>query len=112
MRGDTAAAAARLSAACSTNPRAVAGLFLLGYVRWKQGQAPAARDLLTRARAALGPDWKPQGATAEGDVTHRAYSETTPLAAYVAQWNGGAEPSAAYAALDRALRRVGRGATE
>jgi enediyne biosynthesis protein E4 len=108
MRGSVATAEQRLEAACATNPRAAGGLFLLGYIHWKRGDSSGAHALLVRARSALGPEWKPQGATAEGDVAKRAHEESTPLAGFFDSWTGSSIPAAAYAALDRELRQVRR----
>jgi hypothetical protein len=58
---------------------------------------------LRRARAALGPDWKPQGSTAEGDVATHAHEDLTPLSRVVGRWNGSERPAEAYADLDRYL---------
>ena len=88
-----------LQLACRTNPRAVGGFFLRGYLAWKRGDAAAARDLLRQAAAARGPEWKPQGAAAEGDVKHRMHRDETPLSPYWEAWEGGLEPAAAFAPL-------------
>lgn len=101
-------AADRLGDACRTNPRAAGGLFLLGYLQWKKGDAAGAVRRLEAAREALGPDWKPSGATAEGDAAAKHYTESTPLARFWAAWNGDAAPATAYADLDAYLRSVKR----
>lgn len=106
MLGDLTRAEERLGAACNTNPRAAGGLFLLGYLRWKSGDEAHAADLLVRARTALGSDWKPGGASAEGDVTRKAHEDTTPLARFIGGWNGSPRPAEAYRDLDRHLRRM------
>ena len=108
LRGDLNRAAGRLDDACTANPRAAGGLFLLGYVRWKRGDVPHAADLLGRTRKALGPDWKPHGSTAEGDVQQKSHDETTPLARFLAEWSGSLNPVEAYAPLDRHLREGAR----
>jgi tetratricopeptide (TPR) repeat protein len=108
MRRQPALAAERLRAACRTNARAVGGLFLLGYLRWKQGDADGARDELAQARRALGPDWKPAGATAEGDVAGAARPDATPLSRFWQAWDGGEAPAQAYATLDQFLRKLAR----
>jgi cytochrome c-type biogenesis protein CcmH/NrfG len=108
MRGERAAAQQRLAAACQTNPRATGGFFLLGYVTWKQGNAAGAADLLREARTSLGPEWKPKGATAEGDVLLKAHTETTPLSRFWERWDGVLVPARAYANLDAYLKTVGR----
>jgi tetratricopeptide (TPR) repeat protein len=106
MRGDRAMAADRLQAVLRTNPRSVGGLFLLGYTRWKAGHSEAARECLERARAALGPDWKPAGSTAEGDVSRgTARPESTPLSRFWERWDGTPTLPSTYAALDVYLDR-------
>ena len=106
MRGQRAVAQQRLASVCQTNPRATGGFFLLGYVRWKQGDGAGAGDLLREARTSLGPEWKPKGATAEGDVVQKAHSETTPLSRFWESWDGTLTPSRAYAPLDTYLKTV------
>jgi enediyne biosynthesis protein E4 len=105
MRGNRSAATDRLAAACRTNPRASGGFFLLGYISWKQRDVAGAAALLNKARQALGPEWKPTGSTAEGDVAKKQYAESTPLARFSETWNGAADPRTAFAALDAYLRR-------
>jgi Tfp pilus assembly protein PilF len=105
LQGDRAEAESRLDQACAMNPRASGGWFLLGYVHWKRGDMRGAVALLQRARASLGPDWKPRGATAEGDVTRQAHEDLTPLSRFVNGWNGSERPGEAYAELDRFLGR-------
>jgi tetratricopeptide (TPR) repeat protein len=109
MLGDRTRAEQRLGAVCTANPRAAGGLFLLGYLHWTRGDERQATELLARARAALGSDWKPRGSTAEGDVTRRAHENTTPLAQFLEGWNGRGRPTEAYADLDRHLRRLSAG---
>jgi enediyne biosynthesis protein E4 len=105
LRGAMSIAEERLKAACQTNARSVGGLFLLGYIAWRKGDSSAARQRLASARSALGPDWKPKGATAEGDVRGAALSDSsTPLSRYWEQWDGSANPSSAYHALDSRIR--------
>jgi tetratricopeptide (TPR) repeat protein len=108
MRGQRAVAQQRLASVCQTNPRATGGFFLLGYVRWQHGDGAGAADLLREARTSLGPEWKPKGATAEGDVVQKAHSETTPLSRFWESWDGTLTPSRAYAALDTYLKTVAR----
>jgi tetratricopeptide (TPR) repeat protein len=105
MQGDPALAAQRLEWACRTNPKAVGGFFLRGYVAWKEGDAAAARSLLRQARTALGPDWVPAGAVAEGDTKETMHEEASPLARFWKTWNGDPDPEAAYATLDEHLTR-------
>jgi tetratricopeptide (TPR) repeat protein len=106
MRGQRAVAQQRLASVCQTNPRATGGFFLLGYLRWKQGDQAGAADLLREARTSLGPEWKPKGATAEGDVAQKAHSETTPLSRFWESWDGTLTPSRAYAPLDAYMKTV------
>jgi len=106
MRGQRTVARQRLASVCQTNPRAAGGFFLLGYLRWKAGDAAGARDFLEEARTALGPEWKPTGATAEGDVAKKAYSETTPLSRFWQSWDGALVPAQAYARLEAYLKTV------
>jgi tetratricopeptide (TPR) repeat protein len=106
MRGRRAVAQQRLASVCQTNPRATGGFFLLGYVRWKQGDAAGAGDLLREARKSLGPEWKPKGATAEGDVLLKAHTETTPLSRFWESWDGALAPARAYAHLEAYLKTI------
>lgn len=105
LRRDASTAEQRLKAVCQTNARSVGGLFLLGYIAWKRGDESGAAARLTSARAALGPDWKPAGATAEGDMKTGARSDSsTPLSRYWEEWDGTTTPSVAYHALDTRMR--------
>ena len=106
MRGDLEKADQQLARACMTNPRAVAGLFLRGYIAWKNVDHVAAKSFLDKTRAALGPDWKPKGATSEGDVNRKQHVEATPLARFPDQWNGISDPATAFAKLDEFLGHV------
>jgi hypothetical protein len=106
MRGRRAVAQQRLASVCQTNPRATGGLFLLGYARWKQGDTAGAADLLRAARTSLGPEWKPTGATTEGDVVRKAHTETTPLSRFWENWDGTVTPRHAYAPLEAYLKTV------
>ncbi len=103
LRGEIEAAEHHLSRATTTNPRAVGGFFLRGYMAWRRGDEAAARELLETARAALGPDWKPQGTTAEGDVAGRQHREETPLSRFWESWDGTIAPGEAFAGLDARL---------
>jgi len=105
LRGDLAAAEQRLSLACRSNPRAVGGLFLRGYIAWRRGDRPGAVRLLRQARTALGPDWKPAGATAEGDVAARQHEQASPLAACWEAWDGTPAPETAFSDLGARLDR-------
>jgi tetratricopeptide (TPR) repeat protein len=105
LQGDPDLARQRLEWATTTNPKAVGGFFLRGYVAWKEGDAAAARSLLRQARTALGPDWVPAGAVAEGDTKETMHEEASPLARFWKTWNGDPDPEAAYATLDEHLTR-------
>jgi tetratricopeptide (TPR) repeat protein len=105
LRGSRTTAEQRLKAACQTNARSVGGLFLLGYIAWTRGDTASAHARLASARAALGPDWKPRGATAEGDVkAGRLSDSSTPLSRYWEQWDGTITAPTVYRALDTRLR--------
>lgn len=104
LRGKSETAEQRLAAACRTNPRAVGGFFLRGFLAWKQGDATAAVEGLKKTREALGKDWQPKGSTAEGDVKQKQHVENTPLARYWENWNGAPEPEKAFSALDAFLK--------
>jgi tetratricopeptide (TPR) repeat protein len=106
LRGQPAVAEQRLKAACQTNARATGGLFLLGYLQWKRGDLGGAAERLHKARATLGPDWKPKGATAEGDVQASLTESSTPLSRFWQRWDGQAVPAASYRPLDGYLRRA------
>ena len=99
LLGDHSVAAEHLEHACRTNPKAVGGFFLRGYITWLEGDEAAATELLETARAALGPEWKPEGAVAEGDVKERMHTEATPLSTFWEAWDGGSEPAVVFAAL-------------
>jgi tetratricopeptide (TPR) repeat protein len=96
MRGQPAKAEERLKAVCQTNSKAVAGLFLRGYLAWERGYNSQARGLLEEARQALGKDWQPKGTTAEGDVKAKQHVDSTPLARYWSLWDGQVDPDTTY----------------
>ncbi len=102
-RHDLETARARLRLALQSNPRSVGGLFLNGYIAWKQNRAGEAAALLASAQKARGPDWKPKGSVAEGDVNRRMDAEAGFLAPFWEDWNGTADPAAAYARTERYL---------
>ncbi|MBM3881176.1 MAG: tetratricopeptide repeat protein [Verrucomicrobia bacterium] len=104
LRANDARADQRLTAACRSNAKATGGFFLRGYLAWKRGDLAAAQQRLEEARAALGPDWQPKGATSEGDVRRKQYLETTPLGRFWEQWNGAPTPDQAFAPLAAHLR--------
>jgi len=103
LRGRFEEADDHLARATYTNPRAVGGFFLRAYMAWKRGDEAAARQLLETAQAARGPDWKPEGTTAEGDVIGRQYREETPLSRFWESWDGTISPRAAFAGLEARL---------
>ncbi|MEW6159880.1 MAG: ASPIC/UnbV domain-containing protein, partial [Verrucomicrobiota bacterium] len=105
LRGEHAKAAERLAAACRTNPRATGGLFLRAYLAWQNGRVTEAESLLEEARASLGKDWQPKGATAEGDVKNKQHEEGTPLTRFWESWNGETAPEPAFAALKQHLAK-------
>jgi len=88
------------------NPRAANAWYFRGYIAWKRGDGRQSGVLLTQARNALGPDWKPVGSVLEGDVRRRMYSESGFLGVFAQQWNGNIKPSLAYAKLEAYLDRL------
>ncbi|HYM11966.1 MAG TPA: tetratricopeptide repeat protein, partial [Bryobacterales bacterium] len=104
LKGDTANARRQLELACRTNPKAVGGYFLRGYLAWKSHDLPHARELLLAASNARGKDWKPAGAVAEGDVRARMHTEGSILSSVWDNWNGSTDPEAAYSPADRAIK--------
>jgi enediyne biosynthesis protein E4 len=107
LRGQFALAEERLAAATQANPRSIGGFFLRGYVAWKRGDAVAAQLFLEQARAALGPDWQPEGTTSEGDVKQKQHVHHTPLAFSWETWNGRCLPDQAFRALEGRLQDRG-----
>jgi tetratricopeptide (TPR) repeat protein len=99
MRGNFAKAEERFKAVCQTNAKAFAAFFLRGYLSWRRGEFDRAKTFLQTARTALGNDWKPAGASAEGDVQAKHHVDSTPLAPFWNTWNGQPEPDAAFAQL-------------
>lgn len=106
LEGDDELAEQRLEWACRTNPRAVGGFFLRAYVAWTRGDEEASRELLVKARAARGEEWKPEGAVAEGDTARRVHREESPLASYWRGWDGESTGEEAFGEL---ARRLGAG---
>ncbi|HEY7509999.1 MAG TPA: ASPIC/UnbV domain-containing protein, partial [Vicinamibacteria bacterium] len=106
LRGDQALARQRLEAVCRTNPRAAGALFLLGYLDGRGGDPAATRARLAQAREALGPDWKPRGATAEGDVRRQAHEDASLLASAWQRWDGTPDPRRAFASLEKRLAKT------
>lgn len=103
--GDLPGAEQRLAHACQANARAANAFFLRGYVAWKRHDGREAGAMLSAARTALGPDWKPKGAALEGDVKRRMYSESGFLNVFAEGWDGSPAPDHAYSRLDQYLRR-------
>jgi len=105
LSGHPDAARERLEWACRTNPRAVGGFFLRAYLAHSEGDSAASAELLRAAQAARGPEWKPLGAVAEGDVRETMHVEISPLARFWESWDGGSDPDAAFARLRSFLGR-------
>ncbi len=103
LEGDRELADQRFEWACRTNPKAVGGFFLRGYLAWKRGEAQAASALLAQAHAARGEAWKPEGTVAEGDVATRMHREQTPLTGFWEAWDGTPDPAVAFAGIDARL---------
>ncbi|MEE9561938.1 MAG: FG-GAP-like repeat-containing protein, partial [Thermoanaerobaculia bacterium] len=103
MQGDRTLADERLAKATRTNPKAVGGFFLRGYIAWKDGESADAVRHLEAAQAARGEEWKPEGSVAEGDVASRMHREVTPLSLYWEGWDGTGDPQTAFADLDAYL---------
>ena len=101
LRGDTALARERLELVNQTNSRDVGALYLRAYLAWKRSDDEDAVKLLAAAREALGPDWKPAGATAEGDVLVETGGETSVLSHFWNAWDGTDRPRDVFAELDR-----------
>jgi enediyne biosynthesis protein E4 len=108
MRGQHDLAERRLKAVAQANARAAGAWFLLGYTRWKARDLPHAREYLERSRVALGPEWKPAGSTAEGDVAGSEPHESTLLSRFWQTWDGAATPQTAFASLDTHLKGLAR----
>ncbi|MCC6857286.1 MAG: VCBS repeat-containing protein, partial [Bryobacterales bacterium] len=108
LMGRVRQARQRFSLAARTNPRASGARFLEGYLAWRGGRPAEARELLLAARQARGPDWKPKGTAAEGDVQRRMHREPTLLSRFAEEWDGAADPERAYRALAARLITAGR----
>ncbi len=105
LQGEGPVADERFKLACQTNPKAVGGFYLRAYIAWTEGRTRDANALLEAAVKARGPEWKPEGAVAEGDVAARMHRETTPLSHYWESWDGSVEPETAFGALEARLAR-------
>jgi hypothetical protein len=103
--GDLTAAGQRFAHACQANARAANAFFFRGYVAWKRHDEREAGAMLSAARIALGPDWKPTGAALEGDVKRRMYSDSGFLNVFVEGWDGSPAPDRAYSRIEQYLRR-------
>lgn len=104
---DFAAVQQHLESALRMNPKSVGGLFLAAYTAWKRNAAAEAQAQLAAAQAARGPDWKPKGSVAEGDVKARMFSDAGFLAPYWERWDGRSDPRSAFAEMDRMLAKIG-----
>jgi hypothetical protein len=104
--GDPGVADERLELATRTNPKAVGGFFLRAYIAHRRGDRAASVSLLRRAREALGPEWKPEGTVAEGDVANRMHEDETPLSRHWGTWDGEPDPERAFTDLERHLAEL------
>jgi len=103
LKNDWSLAKSRLADACVTNPNAIGGFYLRGYIASLEGDTGASVELLKATRAALGQEWQPKGSTAEGDVKTKLLAETSPLRSFYESWNGSEDPLKAFAPLHRHL---------
>jgi tetratricopeptide (TPR) repeat protein len=101
LLGDLDLARERFEKACRTNPQAAGGFYLLAFLAAERGDRERSRELLAEVRRARGPEWKPEGAVAEGDTAARMHVERTPLAHFVDAWDGKADPDPGFAELKR-----------
>jgi tetratricopeptide (TPR) repeat protein len=67
-QGRLDAAHDNLEAAYRMNPRATTALYLSGYIAWKRGDAPRAKELLERASASFEKEVAVRGVLGEGDT--------------------------------------------
>ncbi len=104
--GDIAAADRQLTHVCQANARAASAWFLRGFIAWKRNDSAQAATLLSAARTALGPDWKPAGSALEGDVRRRMHSESGFLSVFAEQWDGKPAPAPSFSRLDHYLRAI------
>jgi enediyne biosynthesis protein E4 len=103
LRGRHQEAARRFELVCRSNPRAVGGFFLQGYVAWLGGDHQGAVGLLEQAHGARGEEGLPEGAVSEGDVRQRMHREETPLSRFWDRWDGTPDPEIAFGPLHRHL---------
>lgn len=92
--------------ACLANPHAASAWFLRGYIAWRKRDLSQAKAMLVAVRIARGHDWKPAGSVLEGDVHRRMYSESGFLNVFEQQWDGGEDPTRAYAQLNTYMLRL------
>jgi tetratricopeptide (TPR) repeat protein len=104
-RGDLAVADERLRLALRSNARSVPALYMRAWIAAQRKNASEAAALLASARAARGPDWKPKGSVAEGDVKRRMDSEAGFLTTAWETWDGNADPARAFGLLKDLLAR-------
>jgi len=109
LRGEPDLARQRFEWIVRTNAQPAQALYLLGYLAWRDGDAPRAQSFLERSRAARGKDWKPKGASAEGETKNRMHEERTPLGGACDAWDGSPDPASAYRALAERLTESRRG---
>ena len=79
------------------------GFFLRAYLAHRDRDPTASAELLRAAQSARGPEWKPHGAVAEGDVRQRMRVETSPLSRFWQSWDGLADPKVAFEPLESFL---------
>lgn len=102
-RGDMPAAQQLFAHACRTNPRAAAAFFLRGYIAWKNRDSRTTAVMLDAAAKARGPDWKPAGSVAEGEVKHSMVVLPGFLSSFEERWSGQRDARAAFAKLEAFL---------
>jgi tetratricopeptide (TPR) repeat protein len=102
--GNFGAAQKDLAHVCQANPRATNAWFLRGYIAWKQHDKNETVTMLEATRTARGPDWKPAGSVAEGDVHQRMFRESGFLNVFEEQWNGSMDADNVYGPLDAYVR--------
>ena len=105
-RGDFESAQSSFAHVCQANARAMNAWYFRGYVAWEEGDIETATAMLRSARTSLGPDWKPVGSVAEGDVRQRMFTEAGFLGVFAQQWDGTVTPARAYQRLEAYLRGI------
>jgi tetratricopeptide (TPR) repeat protein len=101
LLGNDEVAKEHFEMACRTNPQAANGYFFRAYLAWKAGRDRDLEDLLAEVRRARGPEWKPEGAVAEGDTATQMHIERTPLVRFAQRWDGESAPDKAFEDLKR-----------